>query len=89
MLGIPCLGLGSPVQESHEETGEGLVKVCQVSYGSIRRDLSVHMVGAINCGLGDSAWTWGKKIFTGQVVQHWHRSTREVVEYTSFEVFKT
>lgn len=53
VLGIPCLGLGSPIQESHEETGEGLVKVCQGSYGSIRRDLSVHMVGAINCGLGD------------------------------------
>jgi len=30
-----------------------------------------------------------KKNFTGRVVQHWHRSSREVVECTSFELFKT
>lgn len=39
--------------------------------------------------LGRFSLDMGEKDFTGQVVQHWHRSSREVVEYTSFEVFKT
>lgn len=31
VLGIPCPGLGSPVQKSHEENWKGLGEVCQDS----------------------------------------------------------
>lgn len=30
VLGIPCPGLGSPVQKSHDETGKGLVKSVRI-----------------------------------------------------------
>lgn len=43
-------------------------------------------------GLEVVAWEMNldiRKKSTGRAVQHWHRSSREVVEYMSFEVFKT
>lgn len=44
------------------------------------------MEGILKLQWGGSGWILGKNVFSGKVVRHWHRLTREVGESLSLEV---
>lgn len=39
-----------------------------------------------NWNTGSSSWTWGKKIFTLRITEHWNRLPREFVESPSLKI---